>query len=83
MNQSLIFGDDVTVGENTVIFTAQQQGQNINCKISFVALGELSLLQVNIHNAAMVFEQVRFDIEELTEQAIKDELFEDDGSILL
>jgi hypothetical protein len=83
MNQNLIFGDDVTALENAVRFSAQQQGQVILCLISFSSLTKLSSLLVTVNNAVTVFEQIRFDIEELAEKAIKDELFEDDGSILL
>ncbi|MCT7942850.1 MULTISPECIES: DUF1488 domain-containing protein [Shewanella] len=83
MNQNLIFGDDVTALESAVRFSAQQQGQVIQCLISFSSLTKLSSLLVTVNNAVTVFEQIRFDIEELAEKAIKDELFEDDGSILL
>ncbi|GGB65847.1 DUF1488 domain-containing protein [Shewanella inventionis] len=84
MNQSIIFTDQLFIEKSRVKFIAQQQGVNINCFVSFGVIGQLCGQQaVNQLNAADAFEQCRFDLEEKAEELIEQELFNDDGDIVL
>ncbi|GGP48909.1 transcriptional regulator [Shewanella algicola] len=82
MNQSVIFGDQLFVGADNVRFVAQQQGVNINCYVSFATISALCQSQVvSQHNAASLFEQCRFDLEDKAEELISQEAFTDNGDI--
>ncbi|MCT8988239.1 DUF1488 family protein [Shewanella phaeophyticola] len=84
MNQSVIFGDQLFVEADNVRFVAQQQGVNINCYVSFATISGLCQSQmVNQHNAASMFEQCQFDLEDQAEELINQEAFTDTGDIEL
>jgi hypothetical protein len=82
MNQSVIFTDQHYIETNEVRFIAQQQGININCFARFSVISELCDNQlVDQHNAASLFEQCRFDLEDKAEALITQEAFSDSGDI--
>ncbi|WP_445773604.1 DUF1488 family protein [Shewanella sp.] len=84
MNQSIIFTDQLFIEQERVRFIAQQQGVNINCYVSFTAMGQFCEQQgINQSNAADVFELCRFDIEDKAEALIGQESFNDNGDIEL
>jgi hypothetical protein len=83
MNQSVIFTDQVYLETNQVKFVAQQQGMNINCYASFLAISELCDKVVSGSNAVCLFEQCRFDLEDQAEALIEQEAFSDSGDIIL
>jgi len=81
MNQSVIFSDQLFIETNQVRFIAQLQGMNINCFASFGIISKLCDHQdVSQHNAAGLFEQCRFDLEE---SLIEQEAFNDSGEIIV
>jgi hypothetical protein len=84
MNQSVIFTDLIDVTDAGVSFYAQQQGQNITCRISFSQLGVFTQ-EVNCHsgNAKALFEEYRFDMEDWAELLIAQEAFDERGEIQL
>ena len=90
MNQSILFPDIQQWDEAAqfVRFPAQQAGALIECKISLVSLAELNNIEFietiaeDIGQRALeVFSQARFDIEELAEELIEDEAFDQFGEI--
>jgi hypothetical protein len=84
MNQSVIFTDLVDVTDVGVSFYAQQQGQNITCRISFSQLGLLAQeANCDVVNAKTLFEEYRFDMEDWAESLIAEEAFNDQGEIIL
>ncbi|MDD8060573.1 MULTISPECIES: DUF1488 domain-containing protein [Shewanella] len=84
MNQNVIFGDQLFVEADNVRFIAQRQGVNINCFVSFSTISALCQSQaVSEHNAACMFEQCRFDLEDQAEALINQEAFTDIGDIKL
>ena len=83
MNQSVLFNDQFDVNPQGIYFNAQQQGMQIVCFIGFETLSKLADRAVDVKNAATIYEEYRFDIEELAEQAIDHEYYQDDGSIKL
>lgn len=84
MNQSILFPDiqywdDIRQG---VRFSAQQSGALIECGISKQGLETLSgQVIVSAQQAMQIFNAFRFDIEEMAEELIEDELFSDEGTI--
>ncbi|CAM3889814.1 hypothetical protein VA7868_04513 [Vibrio aerogenes CECT 7868] len=86
MNQSVIFSDVQYWCDETqqVCFSAQLSGLLIECFISLPALEKISAQTiVDSHNALDVFTQYRFDIEELAENAIEDDRYDEQGRIVI
>lgn len=90
MNQSIIFPDlqhwDGT--QKRICFIAQQQGMNIKCYISAAKLRELndfSQQPSGDEAAAMLalFDAVRFDAEDMAEELIAAEEFDELGTVHL
>ncbi len=85
MNQNIIFSDDMTWDDElaSIQFTGQQQGMTIRCYIGLDALSQLSQEMVSDQQHAIsMFEQYRFDIEELAEELIEQEAFDEQGRII-
>ncbi len=74
MNQSIIFVDRVEYDENTkrVFYFAQVSGQLVTCCYSTNKSKEGALLD---------FESKKFDYEDIAENAIEGELYNDEGLI--
>lgn len=86
MNQSILFPDiqDWDDGLNGVKFPAQQAGALIECVASLEYLSSLAGESVTTaQQALVVFEQNRFEIEELAEQLIEEEEYNAAGLIEL
>lgn len=86
MNQSILFPDIQTWNEelNAVTFPAQQSGALIECIATVSYLCGLSGQVISgAQQALEVFDQYRFEIEELAEQLIEDEEYNAQGSIEL
>ncbi|MGS0683476.1 DUF1488 domain-containing protein [Shewanella sp. 125m-7] len=91
MNQSILFPDlqDWDSESQTVVFPAQVQGANIECCISLAKLATLSATTINageqdIANKALaIFDDYRFDIEEEVEALIEQEIFDEQGRVVL
>ncbi|MEH0389789.1 DUF1488 domain-containing protein [Vibrio mimicus] len=84
MNQSILFPDLQHWDENkqAVVFFAQQNGALIECFVTRQVLQELSgEALVESQHVMTVFSEWRFDLEELAEQAIEDEMFNSLGQI--
>jgi len=94
MNQTILFSDNETYQseQQQVEFQAQSEGQLIHCAISLETLKALhrqqselpSLLENDDAQLALaIFDALRFDIEDLTEQLINQQAFDLDGKIYL
>ena len=91
MNQSILFPDlqDWDQSSQMIIFPAQQQGMNIECRIGIAklaALSETDLITTDqdiATKALAVFETYRFDIEEEVEVLIEQEVFDEFGRIIV
>lgn len=86
MNQSILFSDQLAWNDELAMveFQAHQSGMLIVCLVGVGKLAELSNTEsVDKAKALEVFEQVRFDIEELAESLIEDEAFDEQGRIVL
>ena len=89
MNQSILFPDlqQWNSESQSMVFVAQSQGMNICCYISAIKLSKLAGLEVssitNEQQAVLIFEQCRFDIEDLAEELIEAEDFDELGHIQL
>jgi hypothetical protein len=90
MNQSILFPDlqywDDAQGQ--IYFMAQSQGMNIKCYISAAKLRELNDFseQPSTDEAATMlalFDAVRFDAEEMAEDLIEAEEFDEFGAVRL
>lgn len=84
MNQSILFPDihQWNEQEQTVRFPAQQGGALIECRISRSELEKVCGLSITgAEQAVSLFQQFRFDIEELAESLIEDEDFNLSGEI--
>jgi len=90
MNQSILFPDlqywDYAQGQ--ICFMAQSQGMNIKCYISAAKLRELNDFseQPSTDEAAAMlalFDAVRFDAEEMAEDLIEAEEFDEFGAVRL
>ncbi|RQW61297.1 DUF1488 domain-containing protein [Vibrio viridaestus] len=84
MNQSILFPDiqNFDSENQLVIFSAQSQGALIECTVSVEYLGKLSDKALSGDDSVLnAFEQHRFDLEELAEDMIEDDLFSPDGRI--
>ncbi len=86
MNQSIIFSEDAIWNNElrTVEFTAQNMGNLIVCVIPIATLERISGRQVNDETLALEqFSHYRFDLEELAEERIEEEMFNEVGQIVL
>lgn len=84
MNQSILFPDLQQWDEQkqSIVFPAQQAGMLIECVVSLARLSALSGLPLQSGDEALQqFKALRFDLEELAEERIEDELFNSDGQI--
>jgi len=84
MNQSILFPDvqEWNAELEAVVFPAQQSGALIECVVSSKELQKIC--GISIHNgqqALAAFADVRFDLEELAEELIEDEAFNQLGQI--
>ncbi|MBD1577312.1 DUF1488 domain-containing protein [Vibrio sp. S11_S32] len=85
MNQNILFADLQTwhPERQVVSFPAQQAGQLIECIVSIEKLSQLIGYKVDSAQVLSVFDSLRFDLEDLAEQAIEEELFNLAGEIEL
>ncbi|MBF9001090.1 MULTISPECIES: DUF1488 family protein [Vibrio] len=84
MNQSILFTDIQHWDEarQSVGFTAQQSGALIECWIDKGGLEALSGMVITSGQQALqVFSSLRFDIEELAEELIEDDRYNEAGEI--
>ncbi|WP_394204861.1 DUF1488 domain-containing protein [Shewanella waksmanii] len=87
MNQSILFNDDAQwlEAQQLVMFTAQQMGMKIECYVALTKLAQW-IAQSGIDNTQeplAMFEQCRFDVEELAERLINQEAFNQKGQIII
>lgn len=86
MNQSILFPDMQSWDEasQSVNFAAQQSGALIECYVTKQKLEKLggSLIETE-HAAIKVFTDYRFDLEEIAEELIEDEAFDEEGHIII
>ena len=80
MNQAVLFNDDVSFDEQLqqLTFSAISGGQLIKCTIK---LANFKL--ENKSDALAYFHLYKFDYEELAEQLIEDEDYDDNGLIVI
>lgn len=86
MNQSILFPDIQSWNEEleAIVFPAQQSGALIECVVGQAMLEHLAGISITTPQQAVeVFEQYRFDIEELAEEQIEEEQFNELGQILI
>ncbi len=84
MNQSILFPDIQTWDEEkqAVSFPAQQSGALIECFIRKTELEKISGITIEEGQQALdTFSQYRFELEELAEELIEEEEFNDLGQI--
>ncbi|MBV7300855.1 DUF1488 domain-containing protein [Enterovibrio paralichthyis] len=84
MNQNILFPDlqHWDAEKQAVGFLAQQAGALIPCFISLADLGKRAQQKLETEEAILkVFNQYRFDLEELAEEAIEEEDFNVLGEI--
>lgn len=84
MNQNILFPDlqHWHAEKQAVCFQAQQAGALIPCFISIADLEKRALQKLETEQAILaVFNQYRFDLEELAEEAIEEEDFNVLGEI--
>jgi len=93
MNQAIIFSDNEQYDKRSqqVEFQAQSQGALISCFISLSYLEKLNdhteltpEQRINIETTALtLFDNARFDIEDLAEEMINQQTFSEDGKVYL
>ncbi|WP_039987195.1 DUF1488 family protein [Vibrio owensii] len=86
MNQSILFPDMQSWDEasQSVNFAAQQSGALIECYVRKQKLEKLSGSLIETEQAAIkVFTDYRFDLEEIAEELIEDEAFDEEGHIII
>lgn len=86
MNQSILFSDDAQWNEETqtVLFSAQQMGNLIRCRVAASWLESESGEEItNDTDALRIFDEYRFDVEEQAEALIEDEEFNASGEIII
>ncbi|OEE77434.1 DUF1488 domain-containing protein [Vibrio genomosp. F6] len=86
MNQSILFADIQEWDQHkcVVTFPAQQAGALIECSISLEMIERLSGISIDGEQQALqVFSSIRFDVEELAEELIENEEFNERGEIEL
>ncbi|ELB1484766.1 DUF1488 domain-containing protein [Vibrio parahaemolyticus] len=86
MNQSILFPDMQSWDEvsQSVNFTAQQSGALIECFVTKQKLEKLSGSELDTEQAVIAaFIDYRFDLEEIAEELIEDEAFNEEGHIII
>ncbi len=86
MNQSILFPDIQSWDElsQSVCFPAQHSGALIECYVTKTKLVKISGLEIeNKQQAVAAFIASRFDLEEIAEELIEDEAFDDEGHIVI
>ncbi|WP_404970241.1 DUF1488 domain-containing protein [Vibrio campbellii] len=86
MNQSILFPDMQSWDEasQSINFAAQQAGALIECYVTKQKLEKLSDSLIETEQAAIkVFTDYRFDLEEIAEELIEDEAFDEEGHIII
>ncbi|WP_045485232.1 DUF1488 domain-containing protein [Vibrio owensii] len=86
MNQSILFPDMQFWDEasQSINFAAQQSGALIECYVTKQKLEKLSGSLIETEQAAIkVFTDYRFDLEEIAEELIEDEAFDEEGHIII
>lgn len=94
MNQAILFSDNeqYNAALQQIAFQAQCQGALITCLISVERLYELNEQPVPVEDQSEMFSELavlalfdaaRFDIEDLAEELIKQQSFQQDGHIQL
>ncbi|MGF1785940.1 DUF1488 domain-containing protein [Photobacterium swingsii] len=86
MNQDILFADIQSWDKKrqAINFPAQQAGALIECWVSISWLQQrTSDSLVNEADIVAAFIHLRFDLEELAEELIEDEDYEQDGSIFI
>lgn len=86
MNQSILFPDMQSWDEasQSVNFAAQQSGALIECYVTKQKLEKLSGSAIGDEQAAIeALVDFRFDLEEIAEELIEDEAFNEEGHIII
>ncbi|EGR3222372.1 TPA: DUF1488 domain-containing protein [Vibrio parahaemolyticus] len=86
MNQSILFPDMQSWDEvsQSVNFVAQQSGALIECCVTKQKLEKLSGSELDTEQAVIsAFIDYRFDLEEIAEELIEDEAFNEEGHIII
>ncbi|HBH7908659.1 TPA: DUF1488 domain-containing protein [Vibrio parahaemolyticus] len=86
MNQSILFPDMRSWDEvsQSVNFAAQQSGALIECFVTKQKLEKLSGSELDTEQAVIAaFIDYRFDLEEIAEELIEDEAFNEEGHIII
>lgn len=86
MNQSILFPDMQSWDEvlQSVNFAAQQSGALIECFVTKQKLEKLSGSELDTEQAVIAaFIDYRFDLEEIAEELIEDEAFNEEGHIII
>ena len=86
MNQSILFPDIQSWDEvsQSVNFSAQQSGALIECFVTKQKLEKLSGSELDTEQAVLsAFIDYRFDLEEIAEELIEDEAFNEEGHIII
>ena len=86
MNQSILFPDMQSwdAASQSINFAAQRAGALIECYVTKQKLEKLSGLIISNEQAAIeAFVDNRFDLEEIAEELIEDEAFNEEGHIII
>lgn len=86
MNQSILFPDIQSWDETSqsVNFPAQQSGALIECYVTKQKLAKVSGLAIEDEQQAITaFIACRFDLEDVAEELIEDEAFDEEGYIVI
>ncbi|HGF5190046.1 TPA: DUF1488 domain-containing protein [Vibrio parahaemolyticus] len=86
MNQSILFPDMQSWDglSQSVNFAAQQSGALIECFVTKQKLEKLSGSELDTEQAVIsAFIDYRFDLEEIAEELIEDEAFNEEGHIII
>ncbi len=86
MNQSILFPELQSWDEllQSVNFPAQQSGALIECYVTKQKLAKMSASDVEGEQQAIAaFIACRFDLEEIAEELIEDEAFDEEGHIII
>ncbi|MDF2155114.1 DUF1488 domain-containing protein [Vibrio sp. CAU 1672] len=86
MNQSILFPDIQSWDEasQSVSFPAQQSGALIECYVTKHKLAKISGSIIETEQQALsAFGDCRFDLEEIAEELIEDEAFNQEGHIII
>lgn len=80
MNQAIIFNDDVQYlsNENALQFSAMVAGSTVMCIVNMGCFSELSE-----ETPLSYFNKFKFDYEDLAEQLIEEERFNNEGQIII